>query len=59
MNKIYDTHSDIFHNLFTRKDEGCQDPFEKYHLENLTKGNIQGGIWVVYGDKDFLLIACA
>lgn len=53
MNKIYDTHSDIFHNLFTRKEEGCIDPFEKYHLENLTKGNVLGGIWVVYGDKDF------
>ncbi len=53
MNKIYDTHSDIFHNLFERVEQGVKDPFKEYHLENLTKGNIKGGIWVVYGDKDF------
>lgn len=38
MNKIYDTHSDIFHNLFERVEQGVKDPFKKYHLENLTKG---------------------
>lgn len=53
MNRIYDTHSDIFHNLYVRSDEGKKDPFKEYHEENLTKGNIKGGIWVVYGDKDF------
>ena len=53
MNKIYDTHSDIFHNLYERTEQNVQDPFKEYHLNNLTKGNIRGGIWVVYGDKDF------
>lgn len=53
MNKIYDTHSDIFYNLYSRTDEGKTDPFKEYHLENLQKGNIKGGIWVVYSDSEF------
>lgn len=53
MNKIFDTHSDIFHNLYERTEQNVQDPFKEYHLNNLTKGNVHGGIWVVYGDKDF------
>lgn len=48
--KIYDTHSDIFYNLGTRPD---QDPFLKYHLDDLKKGEVVGGIWVVYSDQDF------
>lgn len=53
MNKIYDTHSDIFHNLYERVNQNVSDPFKEYHVTNLQKGNIKGGIWVVYGDKDF------
>ena len=48
--KIYDTHSDIFHNLAFRNDDA---PFLKYHLDDLTKGEVKGGIWVVYSDQDF------
>lgn len=48
--KIYDTHSDIFHNLAFRTDS---DPFLKYHLNDLRKGEVKGGIWVVYSDRDF------
>lgn len=48
--KIYDTHSDIFYNLGTRPDE---DPFLKYHLDDLNNGEVIGGIWVVYSDCDF------
>lgn len=53
MNKIFDTHSDIFHNLYERLNQGKKDPFKEYHLDNLTKGNINGGIWVVYSASDF------
>ena len=55
MNKIdiYDTHSDIFYNLAFRNDK---DPFKKYHLNDLTKGNVKGGIWVVYSEEDFDVI---
>ena len=51
--KIYDSHSDIFYNLAFRND---LDPFKKYHLSDLTKGNVVGGIWVVYSDSDFDVI---
>ena len=51
--KIYDSHSDILDNLYTRLNEGVVDPFKEYHLDDLEKGNIVGGIWVVYSSCDF------
>lgn len=51
--KVYDSHSDIFYNLAFRKES---DPFGKYHLDDLKKGHIVGGIWVVYSDADFDVI---
>lgn len=54
--KIYDSHSDIFDNLYTRTKEGVKDPFLNYHLDDLRKGNIVGGIWVVYSENDFDII---
>lgn len=51
--KIYDSHSDILDNLYTRIEEGVIDPFKEYHLSDLEKGNIVGGIWVVYSSCDF------
>ncbi len=54
--KIYDLHSDIFDNLYTRTKEGVTDPFEKYHLSDLEKGQIAGGIWVIYSENDFDII---
>lgn len=54
--KIYDTHSDVFYNLYSRTKQGEKNVFEKYHLENLKKGNVVGGIWVVYSESDFDLL---
>lgn len=54
--KIYDSHSDIFDNLYTRLNEGDNDPFLHYHLEDLKKGEVIGGIWVVYSESDFDII---
>ena len=51
--KIYDSHSDILDNLYSRIEEGVVDPFKEYHLNDLEKGEIVGGIWVVYSTKDF------
>lgn len=51
--KIYDTHSDVFSNLYERTLEGIKDPFRKYHLEAMKQGEINGGIWVVYSEYDF------
>lgn len=49
----YDTHVDIFSNLYERYLKGEKNIFEKYHLENLRKGEVKGGIWVVYSEHDF------
>ena len=51
--KIYDTHSDILFNLYQRHMDGEQKIFECYHLNNLKKGGVVGGIWVVYSETDF------
>lgn len=51
--KVYDTHSDVFSNLYERKLQGKSDIFKKYHLEPMKKGEIKGGIWVVYSEHDF------
>ncbi len=51
---IYDTHSDIFYNLAFKN---VEDPFKEYHLDDLTKGGVVGGIWVVYSDEDFDVVS--
>lgn len=51
--KIYDTHSDIFSNLYERKIKNENNIFENYHTEALAKGEVVGGIWVVYSEHDF------
>lgn len=54
--KIYDTHSDIFSNLYERVLKGEKDIFKNYHIDNLKKGEVVGGIWVVYSEHDFDII---
>ena len=51
--KKYDTHSDIMFNLYNRTIKGEKDVFEKYHLNDLKKGDVVGGIWVIYSETDF------
>lgn len=51
--KIYDTHSDIFSNLYERNLKGEKDIFKNYHVEPLKQGEVIGGIWVVYSEHDF------
>ena len=51
--KIYDTHSDVFSNLYERKLQNKSNIFENYHVSPMTKGEIVGGIWVVYSEHDF------
>jgi hypothetical protein len=52
--KVYDSHSDIFYNLAFKN---VEDPFKEYHLDDLTKGGVVGGIWVVYSDEDFDVVS--
>ena len=51
--KIYDTHSDVFSNLYERKLQHKENIFNNYHINPMTKGEIAGGIWVVYSEHDF------
>ena len=51
--KIYDTHSDIFSNLYERNLKGEKDIFQNYHINPLKAGEVIGGIWVVYSEHDF------
>lgn len=51
--KIYDTHSDVFSNLYERHIKGEKDIFKRYHVDNLNKGEVVGGIWVVYSAHEF------
>ena len=51
--KIYDTHSDIFSNLYERNLKGEKDIFQNYHINPLRTGEVIGGIWVVYSEHDF------
>ncbi len=51
--KIYDTHSDVFSNLYERKIKGENNVFEKYHTKPLEQGEVVGGIWVVYSAHEF------
>ena len=51
--EIYDAHCDVFSNLYERKIKGETDIFKKYHVDNMKKGEVKGGIWVVYSEYDF------
>jgi membrane dipeptidase len=55
--KIYDTHCDIFDNLFRKYRNGVGDPFLTDHLSSLRKGEIAGGIWVIYSESDFDIVS--
>lgn len=51
--KIYDTHSDVFSNLYERKLQNKSNIFQNYHVGPMSKGEVVGGIWVVYSEHDF------
>lgn len=51
--KIYDTHSDVFSNLYERHLNNEKNIFATYHQDNMQKGELKGGIWVVYSEHDF------
>lgn len=51
--KIYDTHVDVFSDIYERTLKGETEVFKHHHLEDMKKGEIVGGIWVVYSESDF------
>lgn len=53
--KIFDTHTDILYDVYTKSLEGDLNRFNNYHLPQL-KNNITGGIWTFYSPKEFDLL---
>lgn len=51
--KIYDTHSDVFSNIYERSLKKEVNIFKRIHQPFLDKGEVKGGIFVVYSDSDF------
>lgn len=47
---VFDAHSDIWTDVTMRSLKGESDIFSKYHLERLRKGEIEGGIFVIWID---------
>ena len=57
--KIFDCHSDMLYDLWTRKAQGIQGRFETYHANQLRNSVIGGALWTMYSEFDFNLIeAC-
>ncbi len=46
--KIFDAHGDYLYDFHKKKMEGESEIFKKHHLNKLTAGNIQGGIFILW-----------
>lgn len=46
----FDGHSDIWTDVVTKSQKGERDIFRKYHYDRLQKGEIEGGIFVIWND---------
>lgn len=53
--KVFDTHTDILFDVYTKSLEGDLNRFNNYHLPQL-KNNITGGIWTFYSPREFDLL---
>lgn len=51
--RVFDAHEDIWTHVAQCRLRGEQDVFRKHHLENHKKGNVQGGIFVIWIDPPF------
>lgn len=50
---IFDSHSDIWSDVFVKSLQGEKDVFRKYHYEKLQKGKIEGAIFVIWIDPPY------
>jgi membrane dipeptidase len=56
---IFDTHSDMLYDLYTKKLAGVNNRFNDFHVPQLLNSNIKGGVWTMYSpDKFDLIEAC-
>jgi len=54
--KIFDVHSDLLYDLYTKKKEGKVNRFALYHAPQLRISDIKGAIWTMYSPDDFDLV---
>lgn len=54
--KIFDTHSDVLYDLYTKKTKGIENRFVDYHVPQLKNSAIKGAMWTVYSPDEFNLI---
>lgn len=47
---IFDAHADIWTDVNLKRSEGKKDVFKNYHLDKFKKGDIKGGIFVIWID---------
>ena len=53
--KIFDVHTDILFDLYSKKLTGDENRFD-YHVNQLLSSKIKGGVWTMYSETDFDLI---
>lgn len=57
--KIFDCHSDMLYDLWTKRARGVKDEFNDYHVNQLSNSVVRGALWTMYSEFDFDLIeAC-
>ena len=57
--KIFDIHSDMLYDLWTKKARGVEDQFSNFHVHQLRNSCIKAAVWTMYSEFDFDLIeAC-
>lgn len=54
--KIFDTHSDMLYDLYTKKKQGQENRFALYHAPQLRASSLTGALWTMYSPDDFNLV---
>jgi len=54
--KIFDAHSDMLYDLYTKSIKGIKNRFLDYHVPQLKSSLIKGSVWTMYSPDDFDLI---
>jgi len=51
--RVFDAHEDIWTHVAQKMAKGEKDVFRKYHLEHHLKGNVRGGIFVIWIESEY------
>lgn len=55
--KLFDVHSDMLYDLYTKHMQGKTNRFALYHAPQLRQSNIKAALWTMYSPDDFDLVA--